>query len=102
MALTNEKDSSSDDGVMVEKEVELSEQLANEGLLTAEKLDAHNNKQQQNHPTPNDEDDNKNNIEDNSSEVNTSVGAGIIFGLPCLLIGGLLPTLSSRGVDYVV
>ena len=70
MALTNEKDSSSDDGVMVEKEVELSEQLADEGLLTAEKLDAHNNnKQQQNHPTPNDEDDNTNNIEDNSSEV---------------------------------
>eukprot|EP01083_Nonionella_stella_P114962 340354_1 len=88
MALTNEKDSSSDDGVMVEKEVELSEQLADEGLLTAEKLDAHNNKQQQNHPTPNDEDDNKNNIEDNSSEVNTSVGAGLIFALPCLLIGG--------------
>ena len=52
MALTKEKDSSSDDGVMVEveKEVELSEQLANEGLLTAEKLDAHN-KEQQNHPT---------------------------------------------------
>ena len=73
MALTNEKDSSSDDGVMVEveEEVELSEQLADEGLLTAEKLDAHNNKEQQNHPTPNDEDDNKNNIEDNSSEVNT-------------------------------
>lgn len=67
MALTNEKDSSSDDGVMVEveEEVELSEQLADEGLLTAEKLDAHNNKEQQNHPTPNDEDDNKNNIEDN-------------------------------------
>lgn len=93
MALTNEKDSSSDDGVMVEveEEVELSEQLADEGLLTAEKLDAHNNKEQQNHPTPNDEDDNKNNIEDNSSEVNTAVGAGIIFGLPGLLIGGLLP-----------
>ena len=87
MALTNEKDSSSDDGVMVEveEEVELSEQLADEGLLTAEKLDAHN--KQQTHPTPNDEDDNKNNIEDNS----TAVGAGIIFGLPGLLIGGLLP-----------